>query len=669
MDYCVLIELSRKTIAFSYYKDDGENRFIPYGDEPIKPLAIYCSSNSNDIRVGSYAAEQAYNGIQGAYNDIFEAIKKPTYFSYLGTEYPINKLLLFGIVKCLKEFFDSVLYGMEGQLEQNASKVPICILVESDLTTLERSYVVRLLTDAGYLNTKLFDSNTLILESIKSSISTPNAKMVFASCLDNDVNVVCLDANTGTPIFEFNAPNAAKNPQIDFVARLIWQEISSDANALSLRYDDCISELKRHAHAFLANKDNFCHSSIRLNDYDYEYFISKERLSNSFLPKKDDSILKLTTVLRERVVSPQDYVLVLSENLKDNSYLRENIESLFREVVIIDDVQRGKIQAKLLNYVKAHKYIIHEAIIPPTEVEAREISSIEAVARDNFSKGMFKEAKDLYTSLGQTEDENKCTECMRLRRAIRTFKLTPKANQQESERKQIIDALDQWLEWGVSRDIVEQEKLGIQLKNSAVNSTNSKVNDKDFNRKCREIKAEVKALVNKCAYKDAINKLKKFIEENQTMNLDEFNQMIDEINEKESTSRQIPSEQNNKNESSKKNEKQNSQKGALPKGEIISNALASEGAIQIRMGNLKDAKNWFLNNGDKVAAADCTTLIRANRQMTVYKNELDSVKKNKNVQAAKRRLIDLKEWKLIYDKYGADYPLLTELIEGYKTIK
>ena len=86
VNYCILIEISRRTIAFSYSREDGKNQFVPYGDELVKPLAIY--SLGNELRIGKFAAEEARAGKVGAYDNIFDAIKKPASFTYRGTQYP-----------------------------------------------------------------------------------------------------------------------------------------------------------------------------------------------------------------------------------------------------------------------------------------------------------------------------------------------------------------------------------------------------------------------------------------------------------------------------------------------------------------------------------------------------------------------------------------------------
>ena len=281
MNYSILIELSRHTIAFSYSRDDGKNQFIPYGDELVKPLAIY--SSGNELRIGRFAAAEARAGRVGAFDNVFDAIKKPASFTYRGTQYPLNKLLLFGIEQCLREFFDSILYGTEGQLEQNTAKVPICLLMSSELTDNEQAYAVKLLRDAGYSNTFSIDYNSMVLDHVRTSLANNIEKAIFVSNVGNDLYIQCVDAPKNQQpkrIFDFDAKDAGKDPQIDQVVKFIWQEILYDENSINLEFDECLPELQIHAQRFLDSGDLMCQNIVTLNGHSYEYYISKSSISN-----------------------------------------------------------------------------------------------------------------------------------------------------------------------------------------------------------------------------------------------------------------------------------------------------------------------------------------------------------------------------------------------------
>ena len=71
MKYCLLIHISRDFISFLYNKE-GDKVFVPYGEEPIKPLAVYCQGN--EISIGKFALSEAQKGNKFAHANLFDAI-------------------------------------------------------------------------------------------------------------------------------------------------------------------------------------------------------------------------------------------------------------------------------------------------------------------------------------------------------------------------------------------------------------------------------------------------------------------------------------------------------------------------------------------------------------------------------------------------------------------
>ena len=81
MKYCLLINISRDYITFSYNKD-GDVSFVPYGDELTKPLAVYCQGN--EISIGSYALREVQKGNKYAHANLFDAIRSTDFIEYKG---------------------------------------------------------------------------------------------------------------------------------------------------------------------------------------------------------------------------------------------------------------------------------------------------------------------------------------------------------------------------------------------------------------------------------------------------------------------------------------------------------------------------------------------------------------------------------------------------------
>ena len=365
MNYSILIELSRQTISFSYSRDDGKNQFIPYGDELVKPLAIY--SSGNELRIGRFAAEEARAGRAGAFDNIFDAIKRPASFTYRGTQYPLNKLLLFGIEHCLREFFDSILYGTEGQLEQNTAKVPICLLMSSELNDNEQAYVISLLKNAGYSNTFSIDYNTKVLDYTRASLAKKIEKAIFVSTIGNDLFVECIDARDAQQpkrLFDLNAKEAGKNPQIDQVVKLIWQDIVRDENSINLVFDECLPEMQSHALSFLASGAPMCQNMITFKDHSYEYFITKSSISNGMIGN-DNALGNLLFELKSKGVESTKSTIILLKSTSKNAYVRQSFCDSFPFVVNFDEEKHQEMLNSILEFVKKSNYKFPQVPVPP----------------------------------------------------------------------------------------------------------------------------------------------------------------------------------------------------------------------------------------------------------------------------------------------------------------
>ena len=74
MNFCILIELSKKKISFLYNRSDGESKFTPFvGEGSALPLAIYCLGN--DMQIGQFAIDEAMKQITNILGSIDNTLK------------------------------------------------------------------------------------------------------------------------------------------------------------------------------------------------------------------------------------------------------------------------------------------------------------------------------------------------------------------------------------------------------------------------------------------------------------------------------------------------------------------------------------------------------------------------------------------------------------------
>lgn len=656
MNYSILIELSRHTIAFSYSRDDGKNQFIPYGDELVKPLAIY--SSGNELRIGSFAAAEARAGRIGAFDNIFDAIRKPSSFTYRGTQYPLNKLLLFGIEQCLREFFDSILYGTEGQLEQNTAKVPICLLMSSELTDNEQAYVVSLLRNAGYSNTFSIDYNSMVLDHVRTSLANNIEKAVFVSNVGNDLYIQCVDAQKNQQlkrIFDFDAKDAGKDPQIDQVVKLIWQEILYDENSINLVFDECLPELQIHAQRFLASGALMCQNIVTLNGHSYEYFISKSSITNG-IRGNDNSLGNLLLQLKSKNVEPTKSTVILLKSAAKNSYVKQSFCDTFPSVVLFDEEKHQEMLNSILEFVKKSNYRFPQV----GGVNGPEPPQAPSEADKVLAAGKFKEARELFRRMNSPAVENKiaiCTSCIKDERKIREFSSMPK-EVRIREKQKLLDIVSRWARLGVGEDYIQIQVKAIEsLADGQEIPPQPPIDIKMLNRKWRETKAMAKGFLRERKSSEAQKELQRFIDAYKNIGVDvaEAEQMLNDIEKSCKKESSIP-----KVDGPKEKTKQ-----------VESNKVSKElyGVKLMKEAKFKEAREWFTEQKLIAKAADCTALIKATRQIKAFKAEMPSVRNNRNLQLAKSHLYDMMSWREKYIQYGLDTKDLDEIINSYKSIK
>ena len=655
LNYCILIELSRRTIAFSYSRDDGKNQFVPYGDELVKPLAICCSGN--ELRIGKFAADEARAGQPGAYENIFEAIKRPSSFTYRGTEYPLNKLLLFGIEQCLREFFDSILYGTEGQLEQNTSKVPICLLMSSELTDNEQAYVVSLLKNAGYSNTVSIDYNTKVLEYVRDSLGKNIEMSVFVSTVGNDLFVECMDARHPKRNFDISAKGAGKDPMLDQVVRLIWQEIAYGGNAINLVFEDCLPELQNQAQRFLNSGDPMWQNAVTFNGHPYEYFISKSSISNSS-HGNDNALDNLLFQLKSKGVEPTKSALVLLKSTAKNAYVRQAFSNLFPSVVVFDEQRHEEMLNSILADVKKQNYILADYSSNPFPASSESVQTILAEPSP----------RETTSSVGPQIDQKEFNREWRMVKATANgFLRTRKPDEAIATLEVFIKSYEQK---GVDlsevqllmEDAQKLKRTYPGVKPAVVASVDRRpapeasprvaADEKILAREWRMVRAEAKGYVRENKVAQACDILERFIRNYEGMDLTEAQQMLNTLSShKTNTGSKDISPATAKAVSSDKSD-------ALSEGEKLMREL-----------RFKEARDWFSEQKLTAKAADCTLLIKATRQLRAYKAEKQSVKNNHNLQLAKSYINDMNSWRVKYVLYGLDTTELDELIDYYKSIK
>lgn len=643
MKYCLLINISRVFISFSYNKE-GDKDFVPYGEEPVKPLAVYCQGN--EISIGKFALSEAQKGNKNAHANLFDAISSTELIEYKGQKHDINKLLFFAMEKYVAEFFDKILMRSEGSLEDNRAHFPVVVLFNPDLKLFERDYVINSLIKGGYGNL-LSVNASYIFEKVVCSRMDADAIPIFVG--GDGYNLYC-ESDKAKLSELVTMEKVAMDPRIDRAMRIMRSDIICQGyDEYRSDKDSDMSVLRKRASDFLNSSKREQMFSVLLSDgFTYDLFLKRSDFGMSSGYISEEAMVafgNLKALLEASGTHTSQCCIVLTDREVVNEYVENLFRHYFPNVIGVSDEQRYSALRKLAEKVASMGYVFPPSLSISGSSEADKA----------FAAGRFKEARELYKGMNTTAMEGKisnCTSCIKDERRIREFFSMP-AEAQRREKDDILELFSKWTKMGVGDDYINsyREKLdkqatqvnpkekteskdpptpaAEQTESSYVSNT-PQVDMKKLKREYREIMAQAKGLIREGKPADARKELIAFVTlyKDKGVDLSEAEQMLAGIGEKQ----------------------------------------VSEGEQLMRESRFKEAKAWFAENGLVAKAGDCSTLIKSVRFLKAYKAEMMSIKNSHNLQLAKSHLDDMKGWRTIYANYGLDTKEIDEIINNYKSI-
>ena len=665
MKYCLLIHISRDFISFLYNKE-GDKVFVPYGDEPIKPLAVYCQGN--EISIGKFALSEAQKGNKFAHANLFDAISSTELIEYKGQKYDINKLLFFAMEKYVAEFFDKILMRSEGSLEDNRAHFPVVLLFNPDLRFHERDYVVKSLIGGGYSNLLRVNVSSLFEKVIESQLD-PNSIPIFVG--SDGYNLYCESERAKLPEI-IMMEKVCMDPRVDRALRIMRMDV------LHQGYDEYRSDkesdtklLRKRATDFLNSSQREQMFSIQLSDgFTYDLFLERAVFGISSGSISDEAMIavdNLKTALTATGNQISQCCIVLADRDASTDYVANLFRHYFNNVVCITDKQRILALQMLVDKVVSYNYEFPSSqTMTPSEADKM------------LAVGKFKEARELFRRMSSPAVENKiaiCTSCIKDERRIREFSSMP-MEMRIREKNEILDIVSRWARLGVGEDYIQMQVKAIESLTDGIatdikadeqtieedresygNPSSFPVDVKVLNRKWRETKAMVKGFLRERKSSEALKELQRFIDAYKKKGADvaEAEQMLTDIEKSIMNESSIPKVDGPKGKTKEVEPNQ------------VNNVL--DGVKLMKESKFKEAREWFSEHKLMAKAADCTALIKATRQIRAYKAELKSVENSHNLQLAKSHLDDMIVWRAIYTRYGLDTKEIDDIIISYKSIK
>ena len=650
MNFCILIELSKKKISFLYNRSDGESKFTPFvGEGSALPLAIYCLGN--DIQIGQFAIDEAMNQNPHAYTDVFQAMKTVGTYKYKGNEYHYNTLLKNAIEKYLKHFFDSVLFGQNGRLEQNIASMPLCFVFNSDIDENERLFVKNCFAKGGYSNLATIDYDQIVIEA--SNFATNHAVCVTSD--GKDLFMSLYETKTHKYLGSAVMANRGRDPRVETAVAKLWESLGYENYYLNLEAEKPI--LTKLAEEFLSSGELELQQNVLFTDgYSRECFLSMREL-NDYRYNDDGKIVSdLKNLLLKQNISPLDCTVVLKGKAANNGYFKHIFNGEFNSLKNVNDSFRREVLSQLLKDIKAANYSFNSAVPQPPKGPIGS-GGQEPTQNPNppvMPSGLLK--REVHGKIAEIKGK------MRIKNYVDAKKLAGILMDYLHEQgfdmwdNEVASILNEIPIGGpsVPKEPKDEEAVVFNNPNKGIEEPKEpeppKEDWKKYQRDVRRRIAEAKAMIRKGDLKEATNSLTSLKKEMNDKGISEFDNGIAEA------LKEIP-------ETTK-----TSTSGKTTNTKVESKKL-SEAEKLLASGKFPEAKRAFASEGNSTMAQVCSEFIKSKRTINLYQSGLDSAIRSKNKNTTATAIRELSSLLKIYKTHNIDSTIIEELINKYKTIK
>ena len=639
MNYCVLIELSKKKISFLYNRSDGESRFVSFeGDGQALPLAIFCQGN--DIQIGQFAIDEARKGNPHAYVNVFDIITNRGTYKYRGEDCPYSTILFNAIQKYLSIFFDKILIGTLKHLEDNVAKMPLCFVFNSDIAENQRLFVKNCFKNCGYNNVGTFDYDQIVVEA--SQYTTSYTVCVTSDGKDLFLNI--FDSHTAKHLSCTEIQDKGYDPRIEIAIDLLW-----DSLGYSYLNKDIEKEMLRHsAEDFLSSGKGTYQKKLMFSDgLERECSIFKSELENYRYTYDGSVVAKLKNELKKHDISLADCTIVLKGKAANNEYFRRMFVKDFDNISNVDESFRTRVLKQLLKDIKQNGY----------SFEKSDTGGSNGPVPIDIPQGS--EPNQPIRPSGKISDD--------IKRQVRTVKAEAQGKQRSGNingaRELIQNLLNELHNKGINDFDNELYHLLSEIDGSE--GQGSIVDVKSIKREIRrEIFPAINQRMSRQDYKGA-SELLESVKEN--IKKYSINDLDDKIKEFESRIKEglLATHNDSTNKKKERNVVQPKEKTAGVKSDA---AIARTSSVELKLiqdGKFKDAKQKYASAGNAEMVKVCSDFIKSKRNIKIFQDSLEINLRNNNQKTKQQVLKELKQYRVLYKQYNVDTTEIDELLKQY----
>lgn len=395
MKFYVLITLSKRSIAFNYYRDDSDGHAIrPFDGLCPAPLAVY--SHGSAMEIGENALKAAKRGSEGAFTNIFELAQQEGTFDFNGNRYPYNKLLFHAIEFALRHFLKSTLFNISGDLETNRATMNISLNFGPDMEDKDKLYVRQLLKDGGYGNVHELDYNRMAVDALKDSFSKPNVLIVNSD--GEDLYCRLYDRESLAPRSSAVSclAGCGKDPRLDRVINKIKEDIAEENPWAD--FDASMNLISAAAQSFLDSNRTSINANLQLSDGNrYSYYLTRTGL-DSIATNDHNFRTELKSAMDVLNVDPSLTAVILKGNTC-NQYFRTQFGYLFNQISEIKGTVDEKVRTRIIQHLESQTDDRSPAVTPskqktiPEPIQPTSLPNVDMRVWNRKKREILAEAK------------------------------------------------------------------------------------------------------------------------------------------------------------------------------------------------------------------------------------------------------------------------------------
>lgn len=645
MNYCVLVEINKFTINFSYYTD-GTGRFEPFDkDEPAKPLAVWFSGNS--VIIGEDAKREAKRDTPNAFYDLLGWMQKQGHFDYANEKHEYNKLILYTIRAGLRDFYSRILLNSEGSLDENMSHIPLLVTMGADIKDNESAVIVNQLHDNGFGNVHKIDFDRFIVEADRHA--DDSCTHLILSGYGDDVIAKIYSRGHED---KFLLRNAGRDPRVDKLADLIWNRTQAENNFLV--FDDEIEELRRAAKAFIYSGESEVNRNIVLSDgNEYPYFLTNEDMR---LFNKGESSLFLNELINHvsQYATRQKCRVVLKGVLATNKYLSDILRPEFPYIKLLEKDDIRDVLNKIIEWCRTNNFKFAKG-------SRRTATPSNGNVSQNTSVSLPEERHGQKAATGPSKRDE---------RDFNILKKQVEAHKNSSEYDKALDITKEFIMQMAAKGLTcfdsETEKMKAELEELANRENSVSPGDE---RKFKHLERIVAMYVNKGDFSHAIEEIDNLSKDFAKKGVNALVRQLAQI--KGEVMAMMRTKTGSRADVTASKRKTTAAKTpSSPKADRATSAKKEdEGILLMREGKYKEARDKFRADNRKAEANDCTEIIKWQRLFATYKAEVASISQTGNKAKAKSRMDEIRTYVSLYKKYGIDTTELMRTIKELEKIK